>query len=515
MHSLSVSTREAVLDIYSSLEEEGRASARARAGGASAGAGAGGASGGSKVLLAASNTSESFKLAIMSNNTDSLQSFIGNPHQTYKGLNGMMLAAQHGLYESLKWSIVNGVGRSGIDKEDRMDLETSLMKACRFGIAGSDNSQRILCVQLLLLAGANPRKQNRAGDTALHLAIISGNEPVVQLFCNFPVDLKSSLFSIKNEAGLSPLDLGRDLSISAQIKKLLNTKVGDLSEPVDAPINLAALRPFFNEAVPTLEFASAIPLDCREPKVKLRHRDTSVICEVPIGEYLVSGVRRGDIGMLERFKNYIIWPDNDGRTVFMHACLIRRVDVLDWLLQNHSFADLLSVLNQADDCGCTVLHFAAAGRPPEEEENPMCMQRLLEFPVDINVKDFLGFTPLHIAAQNLHPKIVKALLSRPDCDSDVYVNGQNPLKLAVLTYESFAASSGEVRQDKQDKLEEIKLLLEPHSERVRVDKAFLDQISAFDKLISSMKAPLSQEDAQFLEMLKSRRAVLESRRDGL
>ncbi len=89
------------------------------------------------------------------------------------------------------------------------------------------------------------------------------------------------------------------------------------------------------------------------------------------------------------------------------------------------------MVNQADDYGCTSAHFSAAGGRLETQPEPDCMVLVIEAGANINALDNAGFCPLHIAAQNGYPKIVKYLLSRPDCDVDLYVDGQDALRLTT------------------------------------------------------------------------------------
>jgi len=91
-------------------------------------------------------------------------------------------------------------------------------------------------------------------------------------------------------------------------------------------------------------------------------------------------------------------------------------------------AKVHAMANKSDDYGCTPAHFCAAGGRLETQPSAECMATLLSYTtgdgavhVDINAVDNAGFTPLHIAAQNGFPEIVKFLLTRAECNMDLYV----------------------------------------------------------------------------------------------
>lgn len=439
------------------------AGAPAGAGGASGGAGAAARS--SRATLPplhpkfATNTVSMFEQAILSNNIDTLEAFIGNPHLIInkEDFNGLRLAAQRGLYISLRWCIENGIGRESIDKRDRTRQNTALMIACQPGAAGTDKTQKASCVALLLFAGATPTLQNEEGNTALHIAVKSKSKEIVELFCAFPPNLKYDLFSIKNKEGLTPLDEAKNLSATApdispevEIDKLLSTHMQSLPPPAPTPTHTPVPVPLkesiesaipLYKAIPSLVFGSNITCpDHRDLyKVKLRNKETGNSVKVSIGDYLASAARRGDIPLLTRFSGYLDCVDSEGRNVFMSACAARQLDTLKWLFENFNRAtgkQLIDALNQPDDYGCTPTHFAASGGKLPKHGEAQCMELLMENggeALSINTTDNAGFSPLHIASENLYPKIVTALVKRKDCDLNTPVGGLSPLGLAAKT----------------------------------------------------------------------------------
>ena len=139
------------------------------------------------------------------------------------------------------------------------------------------------------------------------------------------------------------------------------------------------------------------------------------LIQASIGDYLCSSARRGDIGVLTRFRTYLDSVDSDGRSVLMSACVARRVDVVNWYLDTTPEGKRTQLFS-LDDYSCSCVHFAAAGGKSEDQGNPACMLRVVEAGADINALDNAGCTGLHLAAQNGFEQIVDYLLGRRDCN---------------------------------------------------------------------------------------------------
>jgi ankyrin repeat protein len=464
---------------------------------------------------------------VKSNDLVSLGAFAGNPHMVDKGgYNALMVAAKCRAADALKWAIENGVGRAGVDKEERKEGLTALMLAClRWTLTslppcvgkalGAQES--IDCAWVLVRAGANPLKQDLSGRTCLHHAILSGLTEIAGFLCD--TQFGPELARTADKEGLLPLKVASmriaelketEAKTEAEAKAKANadatakTKAEAEAEakakanadatakthaaspryctdggsgaagPVDAadsvstmtgvvedggggdggggvltPMELfvrdkllpALARPDKAPALGTEKVA--VNLKCfgcvvraQEPKIKLKKKDVGgdVVVEVPIGDYLASAARRGDQVTLTRFAGYLDHVDSDGRNVIMSACVNRQLEIVQWAIGQFkavSDAKLKTMICQPDDYGCTPAHFAAAGGRLDTQPDPGCMEEVLQAGGDINATDNAGFTPLHIAAQNGYPKIVKALLMRPDCDLDVYVDGQDALRLTT------------------------------------------------------------------------------------
>ncbi len=117
---------------------------------------------------------------VKADNVAALNAFTGNPHLVDKGgYNALMVAAKYRRANALKWCIENGVGRAGVDKEERKEGLTALMLAClKWSIPSSsghvpieqDNSE---CARILIRAGANPLKKDLSGRTCMHHAVLA------------------------------------------------------------------------------------------------------------------------------------------------------------------------------------------------------------------------------------------------------------------------------------------------------------------------------------------------------
>eukprot|EP00811_Abedinium_folium_P023079 NODE_3258_length_2065_cov_3.578431.p1 GENE.NODE_3258_length_2065_cov_3.578431~~NODE_3258_length_2065_cov_3.578431.p1 ORF type:complete len:417 (+),score=102.50 NODE_3258_length_2065_cov_3.578431:102-1352(+) len=70
-------------------------------------------------------------------------------------------------------------------------------------------------------------------------------------------------------------------------------------------------------------------------------------------------------------------------------------------------ADVPRLLNLADECGWTPLHFACHGGTSRHTQ---IITLLCQFEADVNVQDWRGWTPLHVAAQFAQPGALTQLL---------------------------------------------------------------------------------------------------------
>ena len=117
--------------------------------------------------------------------------------------------------------------------------------------------------------------------------------------------------------------------------------------------------------------------------------------------------------------------DDEGSTVMHYASKLGLVSCLKSLMQ---FGGSISTLNNQNQ---SPLHFAANyGRYNS------CLQILSSpnYKNYINEKDMEGYTPLHLAAQNGHSKIVELLMQKGALiiKSFKTLSGNNPFHVAAL-----------------------------------------------------------------------------------
>jgi len=175
----------------------------------------------------------------------SLAGFTGNPHHVDKGgFNAMMVAAKYRRPHALKWCIENGVGRGGIDKEERKEGLTALMLAClRWSVPNAAglppmDQDSPECARILIRAGANPLKQDLSGKTCAHHAVLAGLPRIVQFFCE--ISEGRELMLLKDCSGVSAADLVGDKFGSvppvvsgggAGITATMSTKTSSFKDP--------------------------------------------------------------------------------------------------------------------------------------------------------------------------------------------------------------------------------------------------------------------------------------------
>ena len=121
------------------------------------------------------------------NDGDALDAMSRYMHFVNKdGLNGLMVAARDRRVSSLEWCIRHGVGRGGVDKEERKQGWTALMLACQRWqvhlVTGCDHHSEV-CAQMLIQAGADPLKKDASGKTCLHHAVAAGLKNLVRFLC--------------------------------------------------------------------------------------------------------------------------------------------------------------------------------------------------------------------------------------------------------------------------------------------------------------------------------------------
>ncbi len=136
-----------------------------------------------------------------------LAKFPGNIHWVDKGgFNAMQVAAKYRRPGALKWTIENGVGRAGVDKEERKEGLTALMMACmRFSTVSGTDFDDPLCATTLIRAGANPLKQDLNGLSCMHHALKCGLPRIAKFLAS--ISEGPDLVHLKDLSGESPMIL--------------------------------------------------------------------------------------------------------------------------------------------------------------------------------------------------------------------------------------------------------------------------------------------------------------------
>jgi ankyrin repeat protein len=180
----------------------------------------------------------------------------------------------------------------------------------------------------------------------------------------------------------------------------------------------------------------------------------SVPYECPLDEYICSRARGGDLDTLNRFLPHWKAVDEQGRTILMNACAHRKEAVVKWYLQQVTAAalptaDKLKLINQQDNYGCTCVHFCAS-KPRQtgfDVDLPKCLELVVAVGADINARDRVGVTALHLSIQNGYELIVEWLLKNPATNPTILdIHGKDALKMAMSLPSSCSASAAIIAQ---------------------------------------------------------------------
>ena len=317
--------------------------------------------------------------------------------------------------------------------------ETVLMLAARSGNAEA--------VQALLARGANPKTRERLGQTALMWAAAGGHTPVVRALIKAGADVDATL-----ESGFTPfffavreghLDTVRAfLTMGADVNKMLqpaervpgSRAARRPRAPVATPLALAVQNAHFELAIALIE-AGADPNDVRTGFTPLhmlagvRKPDSSDISDpaVPTGagrlsslEFVREIVKRGANvnfrlpkdapAKLPNTSSAIAPP---GATPLLLAADRDDVPLMRLLVELGADPLIPNFKN-------TTPLMAAAGvgteepleEGGEESEAVEAVKMLLDLGADINGVDDDGNTPMHGAAYNIAPLVVKLLAER-------------------------------------------------------------------------------------------------------
>ncbi|MCJ1244864.1 hypothetical protein MMC30_002065 [Trapelia coarctata] len=217
-----------------------------------------------------------------------------------------------------------------------------------------------------------------SGDTALHQAVLKGNEGFVRLLILYGADTV-----VKNHRGNTPLHQAAEcLSDSAMIQLLLKhkTDINSQNDSGDTALIIAARRGTEGIARELLAFGA-------DANIKNQARGTALHYASPY---------EGIIQLLIDHRSDINAQDQDGRTS-LHNAAQEGFDTVVRALLDHK-ADV----SLEDQHGRTALHEASA--------NMKVTQLLLEHKADVDAQDHDQRTALHFAADRCHGTTVELLL---------------------------------------------------------------------------------------------------------
>ncbi|KAH8197346.1 hypothetical protein TruAng_008476 [Truncatella angustata] len=261
-------------------------------------------------------------------------------------------------------------------------------------------------VCLFVELGSNPNIANRVGNTPLHLAVRSGfnaEEAVIPLLRH------GADANIKNGYGWTPLLL----AISQRNNSdhfLDETATAIIEEPATDVNSVSALLQ--GETTPLVlaiesRNVKAVELLLRRGAT-FRHtvdRNGTPVGPVFLAAAVCSGPAEAEIMnlLLERGAN----PNEEvgaGISAVHVAALNGNAACLRLLLKRRAGTDPGNV-NHADAHGSTPMHVAA------REQQPECIEVLLEHCADVNAKDVSKATPLHMAARTANEQSIRLLMA--------------------------------------------------------------------------------------------------------
>ena len=294
---------------------------------------------------------------------------------------------------------------------------TPLHTACNFQCFG--------CVKVLLdCSRCDPNVQNVKGDTALHIVCRMKDSECkfLQVLLSAPgVDT-----SIKNEAGILPLEeVDEDgcpplhnacqCGNSALVESLLakGADIAQLSKAGNAPIHIACM----NGHLKCLN----VLLDCGRCDANQRNSNEEtpldIVCRMEDGNTSMEFLR-----LLMRCN--INQARSTGTTPLHIACKNGNVHIIQLLLKENC-----NYVNVLDSHGDTPLHIAVES-VKRTVEMVKCL--LESHTCNPNLKNEVGYTPLHVACRLNNMEVIDMLTADRRCDVNIQSNIKNTaLHIAV------------------------------------------------------------------------------------
>uniref|UniRef100_A0A1I8AYC2 ANK_REP_REGION domain-containing protein n=1 Tax=Meloidogyne hapla TaxID=6305 RepID=A0A1I8AYC2_MELHA len=274
-------------------------------------------------------------------------------------------------------------------------------------VAAGLPSGNIECAQMLLKSGAQPNVRRSDGMTPLHISARMGNKEMVGLLLAEGADPK-----LKSKIGETPLHLASK-QCHLPVVLLLLEKIGKDIQEVREYVNLLT-----EDGQSSIHYASQILADQNhfieeDAKIVSTIVDAGGDCEKQTINALHLAAANGHIELtrlLLKYKAFVNskkWRSSITLRSTVWTCKVSSNACPGRLFTYHesfTFEEHGASLEAITLNNQTALHFAA------KFGQLIVAQTLLAFGANPNAKDDKGQTPLHLAAENDYPDVVKLFL---------------------------------------------------------------------------------------------------------
>jgi ankyrin repeat protein len=388
------------------------------------------------------------------------------------GVTALHEAAAKGFVTVIEVLLAN---KAGLESPDNSG-ETPLHRAVNAGQAA--------VVETLLKRGANANTARNNGDTPLHLAAMRGDVRTIQLLLKNKADVNA-----KNKSEVPPLGEALARATPEAVQMLLEKgATTDFVLPAGSPVHTAVARDSIaielvqlllkHKAAPDrpnvrgLTPLQSVVIDQRKPelipllikaganpnaplpasaKITLRERTGSREQSLPQYPILIAAIVRRDLPQVEALLangadvNAFVPDGNYQSTALMFTIYYDSLEAMEALLRHKP-----NLESRTRNESRTALHQATARA---EKSGVDFVEALIKAGSKVDVVDNKGWTPLHIAAWDGKPEVIRALLQAGANPNLHALDGALPLSLARRTSGSTVLADS-VRQ------ETSKLLLE-------------------------------------------------------